>query len=640
MGGPDPANLRLGIESYNAGLFAKAVRYFRRAAAFEEPGPQAKCFLAHALLNSKRPREAIDGFASLIRESPRYLPAYSGLAAAVVQGGRSPTALKTLRRALRFKPEDRRSRRDLVQVWGTCAKAFQSSGRLDWSQSALRRALRFEPRARGLRRELAELLACRGQALFYEGRLEPAGRLGRQALGLDAGNVSALMLRGQACLAAGRFDAAERALRRALKTEPDNARALRLCGQAYQSAGRLEEAAEQYVRLLETAPGDVNAHMALSAIAESTGKARAAAALLAKAVRLDRGEIGSRERFSALMRLGRCREAIRLAEGRLDAGPSRAELQAFADPWDAAPWDLDERLMRRMRLSKLRLVERAMGRRGEGLPWLHFYRGHLNLGLEHFDRLAAFPLKRYGWMYYKAGAAALFLGRFDKAVPWLESAVRHRPVDWRAHGFLAEANLCLRRPAAAHEEMRRALRAAPKSDAGQVLAWWGAMDLWRGNYRRALRRLDRAVKKGAQWAFCWKAAALLKLGRTRRALDLLDFTLSHYPRDPEARLWRGEAKRELGLYREALQDLDVDTALGIWASINRALVKLGLNDSAGMASDFAALPSSLVEYVKAKIGLGSQAAVGLKEMEAILRSALRLSHGYRREIYGHPIWMD
>jgi tetratricopeptide (TPR) repeat protein len=382
-------------------------------------------------------------------------------------------------------------------------------------------------------------------------------------------------------------------------------------------------------------PFDSAACLSLASVMSAAGRPSAEKAMLSRAIGLAQGRLSLGDKFKALMKLRRYKEAVKTAELILDSRPTLPDIRCF---WD--PWDWDERIPRKVRLRELRAFERAVGSGSRG-PWLHYYRGSLSgpEGLAHFKLLSGCSAKRYGWMYFKAGSAALTAADFDQAASWFKRALAGSPVDWRAHCFLAETYLCLQKPKAAFAEMDRALRAAPKGEEGQVLAWRGAFELWLGRYQQAILLLDKAVALGAQCAFCWKGAALLKLGKPAEALAELDRTLELYPLDFEAYVWRGEAKRELGLYQEALKDLDEHavndpsraTPMWLWALFNRALVKAALGDKPGMIADFEAIPAFVVRYI--------QDETGLTGMEEILKAGLRLSRGFRRDEYRQAIWM-
>jgi len=498
---------------------------------------------------------------------------------------------------------------------------------------------RYAPALRSFRR--ARALGDRSPALrsfiaHALGAAEPRGA--RRRL------VEALRLRGQARLSAGDLADAQKALLEALRLEPRDRSVrgrlldiLRSCGHACQFTNRWDEAEAIFRRLLRENARDARAWHGLAGVMRSRGKIREERIYLGRALRAGGGALTPSDRFKALMKLGRYKAAVAAAELILEGKPVLSDIRIF---WD--PWEWDDRRPREDRRAELKRLERALGADAKS-PWLHYYRAELNGGLEglsEFARIAAFPRRRYGWMFAKAGLAALCNGVFPKAAEWFKIALSHKPADWRTHGFLAETYLCLRRPGDAVAEMERARRAAPEEDAGQVLAWRGAVDLWLGRYDEALARLEEACRLDAACAYCWRAAALLKLGRPKEALDRLDETLRRFPRDFEAYVWRGEAKRELGLYDSALKDLNEEMLavprreppIWLWALVNRALVKEALGDRAGLEADFNALPAYVVDHVRAK--------TGFSDMADLLRASLDLSRGFRREEYRQAIWMS
>lgn len=600
------------------------------------------------------------------------------------------TAEKTLRKAVAVAPGDAKSRRHLAELLRRRGKDHQSLGRLDAAEQSLRAALKLQPRDDKSRQRLLELLSLRARALLRAGEPDRAERILRRALVLEprdkearSGLLNLLRARAQEHHLAGEAAKAERAWRRALAFAPsDNearrrlvellharlesslstarpaatdkalrvalafsprdkevrrhlAELLRTRALAGLFARRLKLAEHLFRAVLRCDPLDAAACLSLASVMSAAGRASEEKALLRRAVVLSRGRLELGDKFKALMKLRRYKDAIATAELILDRNPALPDIRGF---WD--PWDWDERVSREERRRELRAFERALGSKPRG-PWLHYYRGSLSgpQGLENFKLLAGYPAKRYGWMYFKAGSAALTAANFDQAASWFKRALAGRPVDWRAHCFLAETYLCLQKPKAAFAEMDRALRAAPKGEAGQVLAWRGAFELWLGRYTQAIVLLDKAAALGAQCAFCWKGAALLKLGKPAEALAELDRTLELYPLDFEAYVWRGEAKRELGLYREALKDLDEHavndpdraTPMWLWALFNRALVKAALGDKPGMAADFEAIPAFVIRHIQEK--------TGLTKAEDILAAGLRLSRGFRRDEYRQAIWM-
>ncbi|MBI3554139.1 MAG: tetratricopeptide repeat protein [Elusimicrobia bacterium] len=586
--------VRRGIEDYNAGRHAQALRCFRRALSTGESRPDIRCFEANALRSMGRRREAIDAFLAAVRDSPRCLPAYSGLAQVMRQGGRSARAARTLRGILALEPRTRADRGRLVEALRDCGKAFEAAGRLDLAAIALRRAVGFgldEPAALA---EFAEFLARVGlnsgslarlataeKTLRRALRAEPgrggtralllgvlrqraslqsgAGRLGaaedalRQALREEPGHAATIRQlgalrrrRASLQLSAGRLEEAESTLRAVLACAPDDADArrqlaetlrerglvllsrdrleaaaaaldaalalaagdrrsrpfmagvLRILGQAYRSRGQWAKAQAALHRVLKLDPNDGWARLHLGEILYSSGRAKAAKALLRKAVAGDRGALDGPDKFKALVKMGLYAQAAQAAEAAIDAGLSVADLRAFLDPWE---WD--HRHSAHDRRRELRQLARSIGSRRLG-PWLQYFRALLSGpdGAARFEAVARAPRRRYGWMLYKAASATLLAGNFKRAVSWSKLALRQRPLDWRAHGFLAEAYLCLQNPRAARAQMRRALSAASADEKGHALTWSGAVDLWLGRYADALRHLEKACALGAPFAYC------------------------------------------------------------------------------------------------------------------------------------------
>lgn len=577
-----------------------------------------------------------------------------------LSAGELKKAEKELRKILDLEPGDRKARQGLVSLLRRRGLAQVSSGRLDEAEKSLRRALELAPRDRKTRRQKRAVRTMRAkskQELLKTERLKKSekARLLRRRVG--------------AAVTAGRLERAEAALRRALLSGPGDtgvgrqlaevllmreqaaesrhqaARAakgeqvrslleqLKAAGQAYRASGRIRKANILLARMIKLDAADARAYLIAGGILFSSGAVARGRDLIARALRRDQGELLPGERFAALMKLGRYKAAIAAAERLLDGRPGLADIRALRDPWD---WDDRPLAGRRRELLKL---ERALGKAGG--PWLPYYRADLRgpEELRQFEKLKALPKRRYGWMFSKPGLATLCAGRFLEAESWLRGALAYKTVDWRTRGFLAETLLCLRRPKEAFAEMDRALPEAPADEAGQVVAWRGALDLWLGRYESAVKRFDSALRLGAPYALSWRAAALLKLGRSEEALSQLDSALALYPRDLEAYVWRGEAKRALGRYQDALKDLNEPTLAGadratpiwLWALFNRALAKAALGDRVGLKADFDAIPAYIRDYIRRK--------TGHTEMEKILEAGLELSRGYRREEYKQAIWM-
>lgn len=600
---PNAALKRLLVEQRRRAKVALLRRRSLEALAARE-SEKAERGLIEALVRDPRDSATRRQLRVLLKERYRAAPPgpAEGLrrkALALACEGRFAQAEAALRRALELAPKDKRLRALLAKT--VVMRGWARPGlRLEQAEQTLRRALEVRPSDEDLRKRLIEIMRSQANDRLAKGDLDGAERTLRRARFDDPGSarvradlLTALITRAQVLLSGGNRARAASVVRRVLRLDPGNARIRLVHGQSLYISGRVE----------------------------------AGRALLRSGLRRAGDALTPAERFKALIKLGRYREALRTAERILDAGPSLDDLRAF---WD--PWEWDERRSLRDHKAELKRLRAAVG--PEAGPWLHYYSGSLKgpAALEHFDELERYPPRRYGWMYFRAGLMALAASDFRRAVEWLERALRHKPADWRARCFLAEARLCLGETDRAFAEMDRALKEAGENEAGQVLAWRGAFDLWLGRYEEALERLEAAAALSAQCAFCWKGAALLKLGRPLEALDVLDMTLERYPLDLEARIWRGEVKRVLGRHREALEDLArVPKAVDLWARFNAALAKRALGDQAGMLAEFERIPASIRDYIARK--------TASNEPAAILEAGLELSRGFRRAEYNQAVWL-
>ncbi|MBI3553371.1 MAG: tetratricopeptide repeat protein [Elusimicrobia bacterium] len=559
--------------------------------------------------------------------------------------GRLGEAERTLRRALALAPRDERTRRRLIELLRRRAQSLRAH-KPEAEEKVLRKALALEPRDRLTRERLLDALRRRAQALLAAGELQGAQRILRRALvfepedrGTRALIVSVLRLRARAQPSALQ---AEKSLRRALTLSPkdaeargDLARILRARAISYDvpnARSRFLCALQAWKAVLKASPRDGSAWVSLSLLMRWIGRPKQERAALRRAVAKG-SELSRADRFKALMRLGRYANAVWLAERMLDGSVSVPDLRAF---WD--PWEQNNRPLREAPQTDLGALDRAL--KSAPGPWRQFYLGCLRgpEGLGHFDALPSGA--RYRWMHCNAAKEALFSGSFRRAVRSFKIALRHEPMDWPARCFLAEAYVCLDEPAQARREMARGLQAAPETERAQVHAWWGELELWLGDYEAALERSTRACSLGAPFAHGWKGAALLKLGRREEALAQLDRALRLYPNDAEARLWRAEAKRELGRCREALRDLEGVSALSVWVLFNRALARRALGDEAGMIADFESLPKKVVDHVRRRIGLPGARPLDAGQMSRILEAGLKLARGFRRDEYGQAVWLS
>ncbi len=355
------------------------------------------------------------------------------------------------------------------------------------------------------------------------------------------------------------------------------------------------------------------------------------------------------EKFKLLIALRRYSEAALEAELILDADSSPRTIEVLKFPWNRV---LFSRPDIRSQFEFDRRVLRRLIRRGHAAPWAGYYLSQL-VKKSNSERTASLtavstaPPKRYGWMQRELALVRLEHYDYEGALSALRvSAGATSPQSWRCLAFCAETHVFLGRPRMALRVFLRAVEAAPHEEKGEALAWMGELCLWIGQYEDALTLLDRAIVLDGRYAYCWRGAAKLKLGRTREALKDLDLALKILPRDREAYLWRGEARRVLGDYNGALADLSEEPLQGasssrwLWHDFNRALAYAALKNETAMIADYEAIPGWVTGYLRRQLGLQRAKKLTIDERVRILTLGLELARGYRRpENYGQATWM-
>lgn len=266
-----------------------------------------------------------------------------------------------------------------------------------------------------------------------------------------------------------------------------------------------------------------------------------------------------------------------------------------------------------------------------------------------------FPLlvkkDRYGWMLVKYASRHLFKAsppRYIAAAKLLEAALTSVPYSWEALCRLGEIELCRGRTSSAMSRFEHALNDLPRSFRCQALTWRGEMYLFLGNYRAALEDLEAGEAGGASYAACWRACALMKLGKLQKALSIVSAYIPANPRDMEALVIKGEILRLMGRNSEALRPLDAAISGDFpykvdarWAYLNRALILLDMGQIRAASKSVSAVPRSYLEYASKFIYLpGRHDALSGSEIRMMAEFLLDKAKGLRRdEEYLDPLWM-
>ena len=193
------------------------------------------------------------------------------------------------------------------------------------------------------------------------------------------------------------------------------------------------------------------------------------------------------------------------------------------------------------------------------------------------------------------------------------------PANELACGKLAEAMFCGGKKEAALDFLasRQGLIKSPG-----FRAWRGQLMLFSGRYEESVRELQRPIAAGNPLGWCWRGAALFKLGRNGPAMKDLFAAIKIDPDDFEARVWRAELLRTGKEPARALEDLDSvlrKMPKHPWALANLALLAADRGDRAGFAAHYSRLP----EPVRLACGRGGGGQAALSRLLAELKGVRR-----------------
>lgn len=359
-----------------------------------------------------------------------------------------------------------------------------------------------------------------------------------------------------------------------------------------------------------------------------------------------RGPLRRLDWFRLLILSSRFAEAFQEAEAVLDGGLDAEALRVLDWPWGNVWPNLGRaNLAFRRALRGLATAKR----RAPGSPWPRFYSGmikrRLNLGgWPELESLARAPARRYGWMLFELGRMKLYAGELRAALLAFRRVAGLPGGAWKAHAYLGEIYACLHKRAQMGRAFRKACAAAPAEERGAALAWWGGVRLWLGEIQPALDLLERAAGLGARYAYCWRGAAKILLGRPAKALPDLRRAIELKPWDQEAWIWRAEAYRRLNRPREALKDLRraEDICRGnVWVNVHRALVLDQTGDQGGLAEEYRFIRRSRqAAWMRRRLGLRGPVPAD-REAAQVIQGLLRLNPGYRGSLaYPESIWLS
>jgi len=309
----------LGIIARRTARSELAVKLIRRAIGQNASVAAAHRHLANALIDLRRPQEAVTSFDAAIRLKPDFLEAYVGRGFAWLEMRRPAVALEDFDRAVAVQPMN------LAALHGRAA----ALNALKRSQESLRccdQVLRLQP-------DFVEVLILRAVALRELGRpAEALEACGRAAL-LQPAAAKALIVQGALLADLSRPEDALRSFDRALLLA-DEAVAHNGRGSVLLDLQRPDEALMCFERALDLQPGFANAHNNRGIALGHTLNFEASLASLERACALE-PESGDYHLNAAhaYLQLGRFEPGWQLYERR-----PRQGCVADADGWPQTHW--------------------------------------------------------------------------------------------------------------------------------------------------------------------------------------------------------------------------------------------------------------------------------------------------------------
>jgi serine/threonine protein kinase/predicted Zn-dependent protease len=316
----------------------------------------------------------------------------------------------------------------------------------------------------------------------------------------------------------------------------------------FAEAGALRRARAEYDALLDTGPSDSTARLARARLAMRQGRAAEAEADLTRLLSEGPHLIPKTRadwlasRALARLALGRAAEAEADAKEalRLDLSPIRARIRARVALGAGRP--IDDRL----------LHPDAIDEWPVGGPAIV---ADLRTAIDRLRPATSDPSGTTAAAALRARAAMLSaLGEDAAAVSEADRAVDRAP-SVMSYALRAEVRLRAGDRSGALSDVERGL--ACNRDDPSLLVLRGRLASAAGNPDEALRWLNRALFQGAAGAaHAWRARVLMDLHHTEEAVEAWSAALAFDPEDAHAYLGRARSLRRLGLWENALADLE------------------------------------------------------------------------------------
>jgi protein O-mannosyl-transferase len=294
--------------------YESRVTIWRDTVLHQPDDPMAHYNLGVALIEARRPMEAVPEFEQTLRLDPEHTGALDNLGMVLNDAGRWQEAMRYFERALQIEPGDAVAHNDL-------GAALITLGRANDALPHLTQALTLQPDA-----PKSKVHLNLGRALMELGRTHEAVAHLEQAVEGDPADADAHYSLGVGLANVGRLAEAIPQLEAALSTRPDDAEIHDALGSALLRSGRPEQAAGHYRRALALAPDYPEAHNNLGSALLALGRTDEAIEEFERALRLNPDHANARYNLaSALLNADRPREAIGQFQHALRLRPDDAQ---------------------------------------------------------------------------------------------------------------------------------------------------------------------------------------------------------------------------------------------------------------------------------------------------------------------------
>lgn len=272
----------LGAALGAQGRHDAALEALDRAGVLLPPSPALRHNRAQALFHLGRFAEARAELEGALGVDAGLHPAWSLLAATLVEQGDDARAALAYDKAVRLRPAH-------APTHLNRALFLQRTGRGDEAMRGFRQAVQADPGFAPARAMLIDALEAAGLESYRARRYEEAIASYSEALALDPERDDARNALGGAFAAHGQLDEALECFRAVSARAPGNADAINNLGYVLQARGELDAAAREFRRALALAPAHADALNNLGSVAQEQGNLEEAEALYRRALAADPG---------------------------------------------------------------------------------------------------------------------------------------------------------------------------------------------------------------------------------------------------------------------------------------------------------------------------------------------------------------